>query len=62
MNESRRVLLLFPGPDKAKGPAPQLLIDALEAAGARVQAHSCDDRYDEILDAVEQVDTIVFWR
>lgn len=62
MNESRRVLLLFPGPDNVKGPAPQTLIDALEAAGAQVQTYSCDDRYDEILDAVEQVDTIVFWR
>jgi hypothetical protein len=39
-----------------------MLLDALEAAGARVQSHPCDDRYDEILDAVEQVDTIVLWR
>jgi hypothetical protein len=62
MSESRRVLLLFPGFDNAKGPAPQTLIDALEDEGALVQAHPCDDRYDEVLDAVEQVDTIVFWR
>ncbi len=62
MSEPRTVLILFPEGGDAAPSSLQELINAVADSGARVQTHACDNRYDEVLDAVEQADVITFWR
>jgi len=60
MNRSKNILILHPNDDI---PASRLgaLIDALGKLGANVKVCKCDNRYDEILNEIEKVDTLFFW-
>jgi len=60
MNPTRHVLILYLGSDMPAGLME--LAAMLKRLGAIVNVRMCDRRYDEILDAVAVVDTVICWR
>jgi hypothetical protein len=62
MSDTTTVLILVPQSGNDAKPSLQELVDALSGAGARVQTHACDEKFAEILDAVEQADKVLVWR
>ena len=60
MNEPRKILILHdPGPTPEEVPA---LVGALEALGGVAVVRPCCEPYGEVLDAVAEADTVVYWR
>jgi hypothetical protein len=60
MNTSRHVLILYLGSDMPAGLME--MADMLVRLGAIVNVRMCGGRYDEVLDAVATVDTVICWR
>lgn len=60
MNPTRHVLILYLGSDIPAGLME--MADMLVRLGAIVNVRMCGGRYDEILDAVATVDTVICWR
>jgi hypothetical protein len=63
MTESKKILILHTGthPDSPDPGNLEDLARALMQCDAHVTIRSCDSSYDEILDAVEAADSVVFW-
>lgn len=60
MRRSKRILILH----KCNGyivPSLGELISALRALGAEVNVRRSDGHFDEILDDIEQADSLLFW-
>ena len=60
MSTARHVLILYTGGDAPAG--LKEMADMLVRLGAMVNVRMCAGRYDEILDVVEAVDTVIYWR
>lgn len=60
MSTTRHVLILYTGSDVPAG--LKEMADMLVRLGAIVNVRMCAGRYDEILDAVDAVDTVICWR
>ncbi|MGA9031692.1 MAG: hypothetical protein WB402_04145 [Sulfuricaulis sp.] len=60
MNTTRQVLILYLGSDMPAGLME--MADMLVRLGAIVNVRMCGGRYDEILDDVAAVDTVICWR
>ena len=60
MNTTRHVLILYTGSNMPSGLME--MADMLVRLGAIVNVRMCGGRYDEILDAVAAVDTVICWR
>ncbi len=60
MNTSRNILVLYSSDDK---PAVlgQLAESITHLGSTAVVRKMCDGRYDQILDAVEIADTVIYW-
>ncbi len=60
MRRSKRIFILHKGNGS---PLPSLdeLISALRALGAEVNVRQSNGHFDEILDDIEQADSLLFW-
>jgi hypothetical protein len=59
----KKILILYVEAENKAAPGARLadLADSLIGLGAQVTLRECNQRYDEILDAVALADSVIFW-